>query len=535
MSEFSEHAVEISSEPAVALRQFRARRRSIVRRDTDLFDAFYRVYVTGLIGLFGFYLALGLVDDVTLDAAAVRWVQQSGPGWVSLVAAVSIAVGARSGGNGGPLAVSDGELHHVLLSPLDRATALRDPVRRLLFGVAALGSLLGAGAGELASRQLPGGQANWALAGLLTGATIGLSGVGAALAAGGSGLSRRIIMGISLIPPTWAVADLATGATTSPTAGYGQLAMWPLEANPISFTAPMITLVLVGWGWVRIKGMSIERAHRRSGLVAQIRFAIAQQDIRSLLLLRRQLGFEMPRRNPWVTIRGGGQLETRFPVAVRDARSYARWPTTRLVRVGGLAIVAGLALAAMWDGTTALIAVVGASMYLGAIEVIEPLNQELDHMGILELIPAVPGEVMVAHVVSATAAMTGLWALAGAVATAVTLDGQLGAATAVAAIPASAAAVVAAALSIKRFDSQTFVAPVEVEGPRMLFRLLWPPGLTLAGALPVLVARNASTQGDPALGPTLNTAVAVVVAAMLGIIWIRRRDEILDQTTPAED
>jgi hypothetical protein len=519
---------DADASPSAALRRFRAHHRSRKRRDTDPFDAFYRLYVGGLIGLFVFYLALGLVDDVTVDPAGVDWATRTGPLWVSLVAAVAITLGVRSGANGGPLAIDDLELHHVLLSPLDRSEVLRDPARQLLTFALGMGALFGAAAGELASRRLPGSQTEWVLSGLLVGAAITLSGVGAAFLAATSRPGRRrraIIIGLSMVPTAWAVVDLVRGRPTSPTSGFGDLAVWALDARPTASIGLVVPVVLAVWGWNRKSALSIERAHHRSQLVAQIRFALAQQDIRSLLLLRRQLAFETPRANPWMRIHAGGRVENRFPVMIRDARSYARWPLGRILRVTGLAAIAGLSLAAVWQGTTAMIVVVGVALYLAAIEVIEPLSQELDHPGIMELIPIAPGKVILGHITIAIAAMSAVWAVVGLVAMATALDWRVGAASAIAAIPAATAAVAAGGLSIKRFDSPALTIPAEVEGPRMLFRLLWPPALTLAGALPVLLARNALASGSPLLPAATTTAGVVALIAALAVAWIRYRDE----------
>ena len=514
--------------PSLALRRFRAHRRSRKRRDADAFDAFYRLYVGGLLGLFVFYLALGLVDDVTVDSGAADWAAGMGSLWVSLVAAVAITLGVRSGANGGPLAIDDLELHHILLSPLDRSDVLHDPARQLLTFAAGMGALFGAAAGELASRQLPGEQLEWVLSGLLAGAAITLSGVGAAFLAATSRPGRRrrgVIIALSTVPTAWAIVDLVRADPTSPTSGFGDLAVWALDARPTALVALVVPIVLVGWGWIRKSTMSIERAHHRSQLVAQIRFALAQQDIRSLLLLRRQLAFETPRAEPWTHIRAGGRLEHRFPVLVRDARSYARWPLGRIVRVTGLAAIAGLSLAAMWQGTTAMVAVVGVALYLAAIEVIEPLSQELDHPGIMELIPIAPGRVILGHITIAILAMSTLWVVVGAVAMAAALDWRVGAASAIAAVPAAGAAVAAGGLSIRRFDSPALTVPAEVEGPRMVLRLLWPPALTLAGALPVLLARDAVTGGSPLVPAAATTAGLVGLVAIAAVAWIRFRDD----------
>jgi len=519
-----------TSDPArsaeLALTRFRADRRSRNRRDTDPFDAFYRIYVGGLIGLFLFYLALGLVDDVTVGAAGNQWAITVGPRWIALVAAAVITIGVRSGANGGPLAIDDLELHHVLLSPLDRSVVLRYPARQLLVAATGMGALFGAAAGELASRRLAGTQIDWVLSGLLTGSAIAVAGVGAAFLAAVSRRRRGLAIAISLVPTVWAVFDLARGTTTSPTTGFGDLAVWALDARPRALAGLVVAVALAATGWIRRGHLSIERAHHRSQLVAQIRFALAQQDIRSLLLLRRQLAFETPRARPWVTIRAGGRFEDRFPVTIRDARSYARWPLGRILRVGGLAVIAGISLGAMWQGTTALIAVVGVALYLAAIEVIEPLSQELDHPAMLELIPITPGRVILGHILSAVVAMTAVWIVVGTVAMAAALDWRIGVASAIAVLPAATAAVAAGGLSIKRFESPALVVPAEVEGPRMLYRLLWPPMLTLAGAVPVVIARDAVASGAPVVAPTALTALLVGVVAVAAVAWIRFRDEL---------
>ena len=520
--------------PEQALKQLRAAHRAIKRRGADRFDVLYRIYVAGLFALVGFYFALGLVDDATIDVDGIAWAADNAPLWIALVAAIAITVGARSGANGGPLAIDELELHYVLLSPLDRSVALREPVRRLLLATGALGALFGAAGGELASRQLPGSQLSWVMSGLLCGAAITLSGTAVALITVGSGLRRDVVVGLSMIPPAWAILDLVRGTPTSPFAGFGELALWAINSQPIAIIGLVTPVLLVAWGLNRTGAMSVERAHHRSQLVAQIRFALAQQDIRSLLLLRRQLAFETPRRNPWVHIGAGSRLEDRFPVIVRDARSYARWPTTRLVGIGGLSMVAGLSLGAMWQGTTALIIVVGIALYLAAIEVIEPLSQELDHPGILELIPVEPGSVVLEHIVGAIVTMSFVWLSAGVVASIAVLDWRVGAATALSAVPAATAAVAAAGLSIKRLDSPSLAAPVEVEGPRMILRLLWPPALTLAGALPVLVARLALSDGAPVMAATMQAAVIVGVVGWGAVAWLRFRDSFTESVAEAQ-
>ncbi|MEZ5167367.1 MAG: hypothetical protein R2695_13100 [Acidimicrobiales bacterium] len=495
-------SITTSEEGLRDLRRFiRTRRRKAV----DVGDFLYRIYVSALLGLFGFYLALGLVDDV-----AVAQTGSHGPAPRALVdrlaAAVAIALGLRSG-NGGPLAIDDLELHHVLLSPVDRSVALAAPRPAARRGGGARGPVR-RGRRRARVRRLPGAQLEWVVAGVLGGAPRSACRASA--------------------PPSWlrprpsppaarrgvaGAAGLGGRRPLARVAHVAHLGVRPARrvatrGPALAAVALVVTAALAGVGWIRRGGLSIERAHHRSQLVAQIRFAFAQQDIRSLLLLRRQLAFETPRRRPWFRVPGGGRVERRFPALVRDARSYARWPLVRILRVGGLAVVAGLSLGAVWHGTTVLVAVAGVALYLASIEVIEPLSQELDHPGMLELIPVTPGHILLEHVAAAATAMTVVWLTVGSVASIATLDWRVGAASAIAAVPGAIAAVGAGGLSIKRFDSPAMVVPPEVEGPRMLYRLLWPPLLATAGALPVLLARSPANDGLPFAPAAVNTAAA---------------------------
>ena len=47
---------------------------------------------------------------------------------------------------------------------------------------------------------------------------------------------------------------------------------------------------------------SLDALARRSSLVAQLRFAVTMQDLRTVILLRRQLNQEQTRGSPWVKV-----------------------------------------------------------------------------------------------------------------------------------------------------------------------------------------------------------------------------------------
>jgi hypothetical protein len=501
------------------------------------FDVLYRVYVTALMSLFGFYLALGLIDDAPIGAAEITWVRDHGASWVGALAALAVAAGVRSGTNGGPLVIDEVDLHHVLLSPIDRRVVLRSGVRNLVAGALALGAVAGAAAGELATRRLPGNPWAWVGAGTLSGITITTAGVGAALVAASLPVLRQrpwITSGVAIGLVGWSVADIALDIESAPTTAVGLVALWALDFSWWPIVAPVAAAGLVTIGARNIARLSIERAGRRAHLIRQVRFALAQQDVRSLILLRRQLGFERPRGQPLVRL-GSGRLEARVPALYRDLRSYLRWPLQRVVRVGALSVLTGLALAGMWRGTTALVLGVAAGCYLASLEAVEPLSQELDHPSILEAAPVNSPTILVFHISAAAALMSLWWAGATAVAAAVTGSVDLFEVLAVASVPAAAAAVGGAAISTKRVGSGISSLPVpdEIAGPQTVIRLVWPIALAGLGGVPVIVARAADDRGADAVAASVRVTIAIAALAAVMFVWIRVRDDLLAIGTQA--
>lgn len=495
------------------------------------FDVLYRVYVTALMSLFGFYLALGLIDDAPIGATEITWVRDHGASWVGVLAALAVAAGVRSGTNGGPLVIDEVDLQHVLLAPIDRRVVLRSGVRNLVAGALALGTVAGAAAGELAARRLPGNPWAWVGAGTLSGVTITTAGVGAALAAASLQVLRRrpwITSSVAIGLVGWSVADIALDIESAPTTAVGLIALWALDFSWWPIVAPVVAAGLVAIGARNIAGLSIERAGRRAHLIRQVRFALAQQDVRSLILLRRQLGFERPRGRPLVRL-GSGRLEARVPALYRDLRSYLRWPLQRVVRVGALSVLAGLALAGMWRGTTALVLGVAGGSYLASLEAVEPFSQELDHPSILEATPVNGPSILVLHISSAAALMGLWWAGATVVAAAVTGSVDLLEVLGIASLPAAAAAVGGAAISTKRVGSGISSLPVpdEIAGPQTVIRLVWPIALAGLGGVPVTVARAADERGADAVAASMRVTIAIAALAAVMFVWIRVRDALL--------
>ncbi|MCH7790202.1 MAG: hypothetical protein IH940_12295 [Acidobacteria bacterium] len=525
-----------TDEAAVAiLRAAIATRR---RGDATRGDLLYRVYVTVLLSLFGFYLALGLVDDSTVGVDEIDWIEQHGAAWIGLVAAITIVGGLRSGASGGPLAIDEANLHHLVMSPIDRLVALSPIIRTLLAGGIALGAVLGAASGELASRQLPGQAVAWVACGLLTGTTISLGCIGAALITGSSKVVRKRPWIISLTASLiigWSILDIAQGWETSPGTAVGMVALWPIRFSWLAIAAPVIALGLVLYGRRRIVELSIERASRRAHLIRQVRFALAQQDIRSLILLRRQLGFERPRSRPMIRL-SPGRFENRVPALYRDFRSYLRWPIQRVVRIIGLSVVAGIAVAGLWQGTTALAAGVAAVIYLAALEVVEPFSQELDHPLLLESAPIAGPDVLLTHLAGASIMMALFWSLASSVAALITGSLDLLAVLAVAALPAAACAVSGGAISTKRIGGGDHGAmlPEEVAGASAVGKLVWPLVLCGIGVAPVIFARDAVASGKDIWSATMPATAVVAAVAAAMFTWIRMRDTFAETMAEAK-
>src|SRR5690606_17205667 len=141
---------------------------------------------------------------------------------------------------------------------------------------------------------------------------------------------------------------------TAPLTWLGRIVFWPLEFSAVTLVAVPIGAVLLVLGVLVVGGLSIEAARRRTQLVGQLRFAVTQQDLRSVLLLRRQLAAERPRARSLVRHLPDA-LGRRLPVFTRDLQSLLRWPTVRILRVLVLVIGAALALRGVYAGTTPLI------------------------------------------------------------------------------------------------------------------------------------------------------------------------------------
>src|SRR5438105_4993644 len=321
---------------AAVLADLRRTRRRHRTADIDVFEALYRSYLTAIVAGLAILLLSGITGDKRLGAEAIDHVRTRGPAAVGLVAALAVAIGLRSGGRGGPLVIEAAEVRHVLLAPVDRTVALRGPaIRQLRFGVL-IGAGVGALAGLLAYRRLPGVPGGWVVFDAVVGALGAAAALGVAMIVSGRRWGRLAAGTLALALLGWSALDIGLSVRTSPFTWLGALALWPLTVRPLALIGVAVALLLAVGGLAFVGGTSLEAAERRASLVGQLRFAATLQDLRTVVVLRRQLALERPRMRPWIRLRRSGRLTAWR----RGWHGILRWPAVRWLRfvlTGGLA------------------------------------------------------------------------------------------------------------------------------------------------------------------------------------------------------
>ncbi|MEZ5181260.1 MAG: hypothetical protein R2702_05225 [Acidimicrobiales bacterium] len=492
-------------------------------------DALYQVYVTGIVSVVIIVLVSGWVGDGDVSAGALADVRDHGPAVMGLLVALAIFSGLRAGSRGGPLALEKPDVRHVLLSPVDRGVALRGPAWRQLRFLTAVGAAVGAVAGQLALRRLPGNPLEWLLVGAAFGVTVVGLGFGCALLASGlklPGWAASLVGGLLL---AWAAGDIVGSLPASPTSFVGALAVWPVHVDPLGALGPVLAGIAVLVGMRFVDGTSLEAAERRTALVGQMRFAVTLQDLRTVLVLRRQLAQEKPRSRPWIP---AIRRHPRWPVLHRGVRSVARWPISRIVRVVLMAVIAGLSLRGVWHGTTPLVILAGIAMWVAALDAAEPLGQEIDHPGRTDQFPIERGVVFVRHlpITLLVSIATGL--LAAAVAAAPFGDGVGWGPALVTGVALGMLAACGAVVSVVQgapdpVDTLSMVTP-EIAGTRTVYRTAFPPALAVAGTLPLIAARASvrGIQDPPPVPAAVNVTMVLTGVAVLVGGWVRFRDDI---------
>lgn len=520
-------AIDLHDDVVVhALRELRQHRKARRLHDWNVIDALYRAYVVAIVGAIGITMLSGVVGDRPITGAALDDVTRVGPAVLGLVVAFAIGLGLRSGARGGPLALEAADVRYVLLAPVDRDVALREPARRQVRSTAFLGMVGGAVVGLLAYRRFPGNPVVWIACGAAVGVAAGVAMTGAAMVACGRRAGRLPATAVATALLGWSVADLAFDVSTSPLTYLGRLGLWPLERDPWALLALVPVAALVVAGLRMVGGMSLEAAERRGRLVSHLRFAATLQDLRTVMLLRRQLSAEVPRSQPWVRLRPATTLG-RTVTWRRDWRGILRWPASRFLRLAGLGAVAGGAMAGTWSGTTPLVVVAGGALFVAALDAIEGLAQEVDHPDRQDSFPVPDGALHLRHLVAPTVVLAGVGLIGLVAAAAVSRDpslvGQIGLPLL---LPAAAAATGAAAVSTLRRPPDPARLMMDSTGFGLLFHHALPPLIATVGPAASLLARAElnDSPGALPLAMAVSAAINVVFVAALVLGWVRHRE-----------
>jgi hypothetical protein len=510
---------------STALHDLRRARRIRRLGELEWFEIAYRVYLTALGGGVAVLWLTDLVDDAPATDAEVTDVLGRGPGILGLAAAFALATGLRSGSNGGPISVEAGDVRHLLLAPVPRRRVLARPVAQRLRALGSAGAAVGAVGGLLAARRLPGSPAAWMASASAAGFVAVALFVAAAVLAHAFRLPRPIATLGAGVVLAWQAAA-AAGAIAGPFDGLGGLALWGMRQRLVELV-PVIAVAAGVAAAIAVAGrLRVEPLVRRAELVSQLHFAVAVQDLRTVVLLRRQLRGEHARQRPWFAVRRSG-CSLAGAVRQRGFMGIARSPLARVGRMAALSVAAGLGALAVLSGTTPAVAAVGAALFLLGLDAFEPLAQEVDHPERTDGLPRDRGWILARHLVAPALALAPFAALAAAV-VAVGRPSVAGGAFALA-VPMTVAGAAGAVVSIVRGAPDPVGAfntaiPPEFGGFKESLRVLLPVAISTLAALPLLVLRDHTTANV-----ALRAAVGLVLAVGLVAWWVRRRDQYRDR------
>lgn len=559
----------MSSDAGAALRELRRLRTRNRIGDTEWFEIAYRVYLFALVGLIIVVTASDAIEGIVSENLTTEVLLSRGPSVLGLGVMVAVAIGLRSGADGGPISVEPADVRHVLLAPLDRRSVLFQPAtqrfRSVMFALA-----MGAGVlGQLVGREVEGSRPAWAAACAAYGAILGAAVIAPAIIAHALRLPRWAASGIGAVLLAWqGVAVWATWndelgdvARAGPADLAGSIALWGVRQRPIDLLAALAALAAIAVALALLGRMRLEPLVRRGELVSQLRFAATAQDLRTVVLLRRQLRAEAPRAVPW----GGRRPRVRrpadrvaptaqvpaparragsVPVAPaalariiwrRGVASVRRLPASRLVRLLLLAITGGI-FASLTTTASPLYALgLLAAVFVAGMESIEPLSEEVDRPDLTDGLPVERGAIYARHLMvpALTLAVVGL--VGAAVATAMQPDS---AAVAFAlAIPTVwlgalgpiVSTVLDAPLPLAAAGTNIFGSPRGGESPFAMaefagfstaFSTIAPVVLSAIGIVPVLVMRL-----DASPGAVLRVVVGTFLVLAAAVWWVRRRDK----------
>ncbi|MET0911092.1 MAG: hypothetical protein ABWZ99_16620 [Ilumatobacteraceae bacterium] len=557
------------------LRELRRTRTKRRLGSTDWIDIAYRVYLFAFAGLIAVVVVSDAIDGLIDDDVDVNVLLTKGPSILGIAVMLAVALGLRSGADGGPISVETADIRHVLLAPMSRRAVLFTPIWQRLRSTMFSFGLVGAVVGQLVATELVGSRAAWAASCAIFGAIVGALFVGAGVLAHAAHLARWAASLVGTLLVAWQAA-VAWGIWNDETEGIarigpanlaGNVALWGIDQRPIDWLAIVIAAVVVGLSLVCGDRLRLEPLARRGELVSQLRFAATSQDLRTVVLLRRQLRAEAPRNRAWFGTRVGSASQAgerpaptvgsghsppvgprrrdggttspahqpkRSVVWRRGLRSFGRLPASRVVRIVILAIAAGV-----FGSLTVTASPLFALLLLGAIfvlglESIEALSQEVDRADRTDGLPIDRGWIFANHLLAPAVllAVTGMISAttasildpqhivaAFAIAVPVLWGGALGPVVAtVNDAPPTASAATTTLMGTERDTEMSFM-PQEFAGATTVISTLLPVAISCIGVVPVVLLRL-----DPTAATGLRAVIGVGLAIALTATWVRRRD-----------
>lgn len=517
-----------------ALRAMRNDRRRHRVADMEWFEALYKVYIAAFLGGSAILFLSGLSTDTPFTTQQMANLSANTPHAVGLIAAVVVFIGLRSGANGGPIAVEEPEVRHVLLAPLDHAAVLRHPAIQRLRTFAFAGAIAGGTANQLLGRRVPQAGTSlvmFAVWGALAGALMGMLFIIAALIVHGLGFARWMATAIATALTGWqVVVTFNNSHVAGPFDTIGSISLWWLRHSYIDIVGVAAIVILTAFAIALAGRLSLEALSRRSSLVSQMKFAVTLQDIRTVVLLRRQLSQEHMRVKPWVKI---PRVLRRDVVVGRGFRSMAHFPIRRVIRMLLLTITGAAALVSAWRGTTPAIVVAGLMFFIVGLDAVEPLSQEVDQPDRTDALPHDRGLLMVKHLVVPALFMFPFLVAGVVVAYIAEPHSNTIVYALLLGIPALLGGVAGAAINAVKGApdpvggaNQGLALPPEVAGMTTMVRAVWPPAVAIVACAPVLATRHGFETGIDMLGNTLRSIGGVVILLILVGGWVRQRDAI---------
>jgi hypothetical protein len=552
--------VPAPADSTAALRELRRTRQRRRLGNTDWYDIAYRVYLFALVGLAVVVWVSDAIDGVIGDTVDTDDLLTRGPAIIGLGVVVSFALGLRSGADGGPIAIENADIRHVLLAPIATRSVMLRPIGQRLRAAAFAVGLTGAVLGQLIATEVEGSRVAWATACGAYGAIVGATFVATAVLSHALRVPRWLASLLGALVVGWQAA-VAWGIWNDSTSGVarvgpgnlaGHLSLWGIDQRPIDLLAVVVAVAMVVAALALGGRLRLEPLDRRGTLVSQLRFAATVQDLRTVVQLRRQLRSEVLRTREWgrrgtptrptpTTPTGRptrasamDAAERRLPPTAvwrRGVRSLRRLPLARLTRMVLLTAVAAVGALLTYESSPLFGLLLLAGLFLLGLESLEPLSQEIDRPDLTDGIPVERGWLFAHHLV-APAVLLAVLALIGAAMVAVA-DPSLALGALAVAIPMAWAGamggVVVTVLDAPSPPSSTTLLgaprdemsfmPPEIAGFSTVVRALLPVIVAAVGTVPVYVARFAGDAGSVA-----RSLVALALFIVVGVMWVRKRD-----------